>query len=256
MPKLTDIIIICERETATFVGSGGKTALMWLLADHYRQSRALVTTTTKIFYDRDRQFEDFRDSRSLLSLPIMKGITLAGEMLHGEESGKLGGLDPETLGKGKELFDRVFIEGDGSRRLPLKGWASHEPVVPQFTGCTIGVVTLWPVGMPIDESIIFRMPVFCEISGASEGDTLTVGHVAAAVAHPLGLWKDSRGRRILFINQVEDDQGKECAERLCQSISPDDLHSLFMIIAGSARDNYGEILYSSVGYAHNPVSSI
>ncbi|MDR0468567.1 MAG: putative selenium-dependent hydroxylase accessory protein YqeC, partial [Peptococcaceae bacterium] len=207
MPKLTDMIAIREKETVAFVGSGGKTALMWLLADHYRQSKTLVTTTTKIFYDRDRHFEDFRDSRSLLSLPIVRGVTLAGEVLHGEESGKLGGLNPESLEKGKELFDRVFIEGDGSRRLPLKGWADHEPVVPWFTGCTIGVITLWSVGMPINESIIFRLPVFCEISGAKEGDALTIAHVAAAIAHPRGLWKGSRGRRILFINQVEDLSG-------------------------------------------------
>ena len=243
MQKLTDIIAINAKETVTIVGSGGKTTLLWRFAEFYRQGRTLVTTTTKIFHPHNRQYDDYRDSRTLLDQPVNNGATLAGEPLSTEEGLKLSGLDPQVLEQGKGLFDRVLIEGDGARQLPLKGWADSEPVVPYYTDCTIGVVTLWPLGKQVDASIVFRLPLFCVISGAVEGDALTVGHVAAAITHPNGLWKGSRGRRVLFINQTEDEKGREQARQLCERLSPDVLQNLSMVVAGSARDNQGEVLW-------------
>ena len=244
MPQLTDIITIHKHETVTLVGSGGKSSLMWLLAETDRQLKTLVTTTTKISSCPKRQYEDFRDSRTLFSSPIKMGITLAGEKIPGDER-KLGGLDPEILEKGRGLFDRILIEGDGSRTLPLKGWADYEPVVPWYTGCTIGVITLWPLGRQIDESIVLRLQMFSEITGAREGDVFTLNHALSVITHPQGLWKNSLGRRILFINQVEDSRSKECAEQLVEMITPDARECFFLIIAGSVRNNQGSVLACS-----------
>ena len=243
MPRLTEIITIGEKEAFTLVGSGGKTTTMWLLAGCNQHMKTLVTTTTKFFRSKQRQFVDYRDSLTLLVAPIVPGITLAGDSLPEDERDKLGALDPAVLEKGRGLFDRILIEGDGSRQLPLKAWADYEPVVPDFTTCTVGVVTLWPVGKAVDESIVFRLPLFCAISGAREGEALTVEHIAAVIAHPQGLWKGSRGRRILFINQADDKAGMDRAASLLQAIRPEALQAMHMVVAGSARDDRGEVLW-------------
>lgn len=242
MPRLTDLIHFHQGEAATINGSGGKTSLMWLLAGSHRESKVLVTTTTKIYEPSPGLYNDYRDSRTLLQLPVKTGITLAGERLPGE-SGKLGAIDPETLKKGRLLFDLALIEGDGSRRMPIKGWAENEPVTPDYTGCTIGVITLWPVGRQVNESIVFRLPEFCAVSGAREGDILTAGHVASAVAHPRGLFKGGRGRKVLLFNQAEDQQGERQAVEVLGALGVGFLGGLALVVAGSALYNTGKILW-------------
>ncbi len=242
MPRLTDILQFPQGEVVTIVGSGGKTSLMWLLAAAHRQAKVFVTTTTKIRRPDAWQYEDFRNNETLPQLPFGQGITLAGDEIAGSE-GKLGILLPEVFEAALPYFDYTFIEGDGSRNLPLKGWAKLEPVVPQATTCTIGVVTLWPLGHKINEEIVHRLPLFSEISGAAEGDILTLEHIAAAIAHPLGLFKGSRGRKILYINQVENWLAENQALKLLTALRPAFVQELSLITAGSVRRNEGHILW-------------
>ena len=242
MPRLTDILQFPKGEVVTIVGSGGKTSLMWLLAEAYRQSKVFVTTTTKIRRPDSGQYEEFRNNKDLLQASFGPGITLAADEIPGTE-GKLGILLPEVFEAALPYFDYTFIEGDGSRNLPLKGWAEQEPVVPQATTCTIGVVTLWPLGQKINEAIIHRLPLFCEISGSQPGETLTLEHVAAAIMHPLGLLKAGRGRKILYINQVENSLSQNQARSLLAALRPDFLQELSLVAAGSVQRNEGHILW-------------
>lgn len=242
MTRLTDIFQFSKGDVVTIVGSGGKTSLMWLLAETYKENRVFVTTTTKIRRPASLMYEEFRNNEDLLLQPFGSGITLAGEEIPGTE-GKLGILCSEAFEKALPGFDYTFIEGDGSRNLPLKGWAKQEPVVPPATTCTIGIITLWPLGQKINEAIIHRLPLFCEISGSHPGETLTVEHVAAAIMHPLGLMKAARGRKILYINQVEDSLSRNQALRLLAALSPVFLQELSLVAAGSIQRNEGLILW-------------
>jgi probable selenium-dependent hydroxylase accessory protein YqeC len=244
MPRLTDIIDFQRGEAVAIVGSGGKTSLMWLLAAAHaqEQNKVLVTTTTKIRRPAADQYQELRSSESLPVLPFGPGIVLAGDEAPGGK-GKLGPLKPGVLEAALPYFDYTFLEGDGSRNLPLKGWAGHEPVAPEFITCTIGVVTLWPVGHKVSEEIVHRLPLFCEISGAREGEALSLEHVAAAVAHPRGLMKGSRGRRILYINQVEDWRDKDRALELLSLLPPAFLETLSLVASGSVRRDEGHILW-------------
>lgn len=242
MTRLTDIFQFSKREVVTIVGSGGKTSLMWLLAEAHRKSKVFVTTTTKIRRPDPWMYEEFRNNETLLGQPFGQGITLAGDEVSSNER-KLGILLSEIFEAALPHFDYTFIEGDGSRNLPLKGWAEQEPVVPQSTTCTIGVVTLWPLGHKINEEIVHRLPLFLEISGASAGEALTLEHIAAAVAHPLGLFKGSRGRKMLYINQVENCLAKDQALSFLAALRPDFLQELSLAAAGSVRLNKGHILW-------------
>ncbi|GHV96591.1 hypothetical protein AGMMS50293_29110 [Spirochaetia bacterium] len=153
----------------TVIGSGGKTSLIRLLAAHFSRSlvkerrKVLVTTTTKMF-----------------PLPPLDGVTTVG--CFNEKTGKLESLPLYELERIIPDFDLVLIEGDGSRELPLKGWADSEPVVPPFTTITVGVLPLWPLGMTVSEKIVHRLPLFCDLSGASPGEVLSVSHLAAVIS--------------------------------------------------------------------------
>ena len=245
MRKLTDILSISRGETATIVGSGGKTSLLWLMAQHYRESKVLVTTTTKIAKPTDASRYDFYLNPDTIPEQEAKpGITVAGDEFLENDILKLRSLAPETLSLAAASFDRVLIEGDGSKCLPLKGWNEGEPVVPAISACTIGVVTLWPLGRKADDTLVFRLPLFCAISGASPGDILTAAHVAKAVAHPAGLMKNSRGRKLLFINQVESTQAESAAASLMEALDREFLQGLSLVVAGSVRRDEGAVLWA------------
>jgi probable selenium-dependent hydroxylase accessory protein YqeC len=225
---------ISAKPVVTIIGTGGKTSLLWKLAQGKRDHKTLVTTTTHIGRPRDSDdlYDYFFDENSL-PVHAEKGVTLIGNT---KNSG-CASLPLETLEQIIPLYDYVFIEGDGSRGLPLKAWAAYEPVVTGSTSITVGILPLWTLGMPINEHIIHRLPLFLELTGAKEGDALELKHLVDVItgnASHGGLFKHAVGEKILFFNQVEDDKAMECAKALV-GLLPEAFTNTFLygIIAGS-----------------------
>jgi probable selenium-dependent hydroxylase accessory protein YqeC len=164
------------------------------------------------------------------------GVETAGTL--NRATGKLEALPPEELERTAPAYDLVLIEGDGSRGLPLKGWAPGEPVVPAFSGFTAGILPLRPLGEEVSERIIHRLPLFCRLSGAGEGDTLTAEHLVRVITgcpDAPGLFAAARGEKILIFNQIEDDaallKAGEIAARLPEAFRS----GLCAVLAGSVR---------------------
>ncbi|MDR1955847.1 MAG: putative selenium-dependent hydroxylase accessory protein YqeC [Treponema sp.] len=241
--------VTAEPQVITVIGSGGKTSLIWLLARYWRQRKTLVTPTTRMFfpppetglYDRLLTGESF--------WPPAAGISLAG--MRDPVSGKYGALPPELLESLVPGYDRVLIEGDGSRRLPLKAWATYEPVVPVYTTLTVGILPLWPVGRVVSDDLIHRLPLFSALTGAAPGATLTLQHLVSVITgkpeeHHRGLFSEARGTKILFLNQIEDSPGFKSAEQLCSLLPSSFLENLQGILAGSVQQNRVSLWWDSL----------
>ncbi|MDR2486224.1 MAG: putative selenium-dependent hydroxylase accessory protein YqeC [Treponema sp.] len=204
-----------------FTGSGGKTSLIELLAKKltHKGRKILVSPTTKM-----RPF------------PPIPGVTMAGRL--NRESGKLEALPPEELEKIIEDYDLVLLEGDGSKGLPLKGWAPYEPVIPRFTTLTVGILPLLPLGKPLSTEIVHRLPLFCELAGARPGELLRIRHLAALLSGGTGkrdLFSGASGDKALFFNQIEDETALARGHELAALLESGFRDSLCTIIAGSAR---------------------
>lgn len=245
----------------TVIGSGGKTSLIWLLAASQRQRKVLVSPATKMYPPPpDQHCCDFYFS-GLETAPFSPeagespptGISLAG--VWRKKTGKLEALPPDSLEKLIPGYDLTLLEGDGSRGLPLKGWADHEPVVPPCTSLTIGIIPLLPPGQKVSTEIIFRLPQFKRLSGAKEGDTLEPAHLAAVIRGPAGtpdsgernpgvrgLFYAARGRKLLFFNQVEDEARREQARKILACLPEQFLSGLAGILAGSVMRDRVEVL--------------
>jgi probable selenium-dependent hydroxylase accessory protein YqeC len=178
------------------------------------------------------------------------GISLAGSL--NRETGKLEALPAEALAAMIAAYDLVLLEGDGSRGLPLKGWATHEPVVPPYTTVSVGVIPISPLGKRVLPEIVFRLPQFTALCGAAEGDTLKAAHLAAVITGEIagpgkgtgrGLFAAARGKKILFINQAEDDEQREQARELAALLPKDFIAGLEGIICGSVKSDQVEILW-------------
>ncbi|MDR2797435.1 MAG: putative selenium-dependent hydroxylase accessory protein YqeC [Treponema sp.] len=242
-------------QVITVIGSGGKTSLIWRLAQHGRHQKTLVTTTTRMFFPPQEAglYDYLLDGRGVphRSWESPVGISLAG--IQDEVSGKYGALPPDLLASLVPYFDQMLIEGDGSRRLPLKAWAAYEPVIPVYTTLTIGILPLWPVGLPVSGGLIHRLPLFSALTGAQPGETLSLHHLVPVITGTLqehkpgskGLFSEARGKKILFLNQIEDAQGLEHAEKLLSLLPPAFLGELQGIIAGSVQQNRVSILWEA-----------
>lgn len=229
-----------ENAIVSFIGSGGKTSLMWYFAEHFRnRKKVLVTTTTKIAMPTDNFYDFFYQNTAEIARPLERGITLVGQSV--EKVDKLGYA--ENISDFFPFFDIILIEADGSRQLPLKGWATFEPVVLENTTQTIGIVPLSSLGKRINETTIHRLPLFLELTDARLGDVVTVQTLIDLVQHPKGLFQKSHGQKCLYLNQVETEKeyqlAKEFVQRLTdlKEIQPD------RIIAGSIQKKQGELLW-------------
>jgi probable selenium-dependent hydroxylase accessory protein YqeC len=233
----------------TVIGSGGKTSLIWHLAQHLRgvssvgrqPRRILVTPTTKMLVPEAAAglYDHYCNGTPVIpGIPHKTeiGITLAG--FFNEETGKLESLPIDELERIVPEYDLTLIEGDGSRGLPLKAWADHEPVVPLFTAITVGILPLWPLGMPVSETIVHRLPLFSLLSGAKEGDTIKPEHLVRVITgtpNARGLFAAAQGRKLLFLNQVEDDETLRSTRELVSLLGENFRAGLGGIIAGSVQ---------------------
>jgi probable selenium-dependent hydroxylase accessory protein YqeC len=207
----------------TVIGSGGKTSLIWRLARYFASKLrgVLVTTTTKMFPP--------------TAAELLPGIAVAGRL--NQQTGKLEAPPVGELTERIAAYDVTLIEGDGSRGLPLKGWTEYEPVVPPFTTVTVGILPLWPLGKPVSEELIHRLPLFRALTGADTGDTLKLEHLVKVIAgEKKSLFTAACGRKILFFNQTEDEASISQAEKLTALLS-DDFRMRHTIIAGSVRQD-------------------
>lgn len=239
---LAPLFAVAPCEVMAFVGSGGKTTLMWALAAAHRNERVLVTTTTKILYPDEASFQRIVKPEVLVAEKAPPtGITLCGVPLPGTK--KLAAPPLDALRPAAAGYDLVLVEGDGAARRPLKGWAGHEPVVPGFATATVGVIPAWPLGQRVDASRVHRLPLFTAISGAAEGETLLPSHLAAAISHRNGLFAGAVGRRVLFFSQWEKGSGRRGVEEVLMQLPPHFLSTLERVVAGSAKENRGELLW-------------
>ncbi len=210
-----------------FVGAGGKTSALFHLAEALAAEGRLVllTSTTHLM---DPQGEAARPPLSLLLRPELEAPPGACELpraLPGltvlmarpaAEPGKLKGLHPAWIPALRTAWDFVLVEADGSRRLPLKAPADHEPVLPPGTDLVVGIVGLAALGRPLDGRTVHRPERFRDLTGCALGEPLTWDHVVALARHPQGLFKDAPGPRVMLLNQADQAATLPTASQLAE----------------------------------------
>lgn len=162
------------------VGGGGKTSVLYKLAREAVDAGAkvLVTTTTHMW---PHPGVLLADSRAEIESELRRqSIAMLGKL---GPAGKVGGI-----GNAEEylaLANVVLAEADGSRGLPLKAPAEHEPVIPEWAGAVIAVAGLDCVGEPICQAC-HRPEQVCKLLGKAMDENLTPQDVAAVLCSPDG----------------------------------------------------------------------
>ena len=193
-----------EQGVTALIGGGGKTTLMHTLAEELRR-RGTVVVTTSTHIQRPEQYPVLTaaDSAAVSAALAAHGVVcVAGETAEGKLAAPA--LSFETLA---QLADFVLVEADGSKRLPLKAHAPHEPVIPANTRQTVYVVGADGFGRPIRQ-VCHRPERYAALCGVSEDDVVTPA-LETKVLHAEGYdtgW--------VYVNKVETPQDWRNAEAL------------------------------------------
>lgn len=197
-----------KKHVISFVGAGGKSTSMDTLAKELKMEgkKVLVTTTTVLFQPQHRDNDKFILGKLPQGYtPLNGSITLLGKSM---DNSKIRGISTEhvkEIHRG-EIFDIILVEADGARMKPLKAPANHEPVVPNFSTITIGVIGLDSIGMPLDDNHVHRPEILSSILNVELPHIVNENDIINLVVHKEGIFKRANGKRIILFNKACNDE--------------------------------------------------
>ena len=231
MHVIRDCLGQVDGGVVSIVGGGGKTTLLFRLASElcHDGARVLTTTTTKMFFPSADQCR-----HTLLTASTAEIVSRAKEDLHDgghlwAASHRLPEIPHKVVGFAPAAVDRlarshafrwILIEADGANHRLLKAPEVHEPVIPRSTSVVMAVVGLGAIGRPLDIQWVYRPERYAAVSGLGLGRPVTPASVAAAAAHPEGLFKNSpsHARKMLFLNTAGNRSTEAAGEEIVDHI--------------------------------------
>lgn len=232
---LSESLGLGPREVVSLAGAGGKTTLMFRLANELLLSgkKVVTTTTTRILEPTSTETASFfvHSSREKIKefleghLDRFRHITVAGERL-GE--GKVKGVAPDVICDlwDASLSDYVIVEADGSAGRPLKAPREQEPVIPPNTTLVVAILGIDGLGMELDERNVFQPALMSTLTGVPVGQRIDAESMAILMTHPDGIFKGApaSSRVVAFLNKVdllsESRKAEEVAERILAKQHP------------------------------------
>lgn len=193
---------ILKHRVISFVGSGGKTTLMFAVARKLAtfRKKVIITTSTKIYIPADypvalpdkddiNNIDNQIDSIGLKEIMSPKIAFLLNKhniCVTGFPCPSKCNFEPKkicsyelcgfSISDFVELADFVLIEADGSKHMPLKFPGENEPVIPAQTDLVIAVTAMWCVGRPISE-VCHRYELACRFLSLRYGETIESDHL-------------------------------------------------------------------------------
>ncbi len=153
-----------QKGVTALIGGGGKTSTMYALANFLRtQGSVIVCTSTHI------QNPPQYPYRARIDRPLAFGEVVSTGTIQGQKLS----MPEQSFTELKTLADYVLVEADGSRQLPLKAHAAHEPVIPQEANKVLVLIGIDGLGQPI-RAAAHRPELFAHICQTDTGATVTV----------------------------------------------------------------------------------
>lgn len=210
-------IDVNKKMIISFVGGGGKTSLIYQLGNELSNlgKKVIITTTTHMFRPKSNvvltgKKEDIIKtlySENMITVGMLSEKNHDKANLSIEEMNleKITGL-PEKISKELiNLADFVLVEADGSKRLPLKMPAVHEPVIFEGSDLVIGVCGIDAIGKSIKE-VCHRKELVTEFLEANEEHKINEEDVAKILCSEKGQRKDVKCDYKIIINKVDDEE--------------------------------------------------
>lgn len=192
-----------KKGITAFIGSGGKTSLIHAFCDRLSVNNKVIFCTTTHIFPSESFFviENPTVDRIRSELELRKCICIGKRDLNGKFSAP--DVEIPTLAS---LADYVLVEADGSRRLPIKAHAKHEPVIPQDCNQTVLVIGASGIGARISEKV-HRPEIFCILAHCGKEELITCENVSAVIN------KENLCDTI-FVNQIDNNELEYIPKRI------------------------------------------
>ncbi len=228
--NLTTTFNIPTPSLVAIVGGGGKSSLMFALANAMPNSRVVTTTTTRIFAAQmsiapATCFYDEAGDEAAFFAAVSDALDAHGQCLvvgsvgAGSNVEKAFGVPADLPARllARADVDIVLVEADGSRMRPIKAPADHEPVIPDGTTLVVPVVGIDAINGRL-QTIAHRPEKMMALGIPDHADGLTAADIAHLLAHPNGGLKGvPDGARIVpFLNKVETAAQRAIAHEIAQ----------------------------------------
>ena len=190
-------------ELVALVGGGGKTTLLFRLGRQL-PGRVVLTTTTRMGSDRtgDEAVVVSPGDPDLDAALDRHGRVLVWGAI---EAHKAIGVPAEVVDAWFERpgVDQVVVEADGSRRMPFKAPAPHEPVIPSRSTVVVACIGASALDQPIDQRCQ-RPELVARLLGCDPGDRLTPERAATVLASDSGSRRNvpPAARFVVAVNRV------------------------------------------------------
>ena len=239
-----------ENELICFVGAGGKTTSLFRLAKELKEyeKRVLVTTTTAMYSPDENLCDEvicnITENRHVITKRINPCICALGRKIAADN--KLLGVNKEYITQLflEEVFDYILVEADGSRQRSIKVPGAHEPVIPDGTTTTVGVVGLDILGTQISNTLVHRPEKFCWLTDKKIGDIIDGESITKLVLEPEGLFKTvpSGARKYVLFNKADNRDRVKAAMGVISEIRRKAFNSLNFIIADMLKGRIIKVL--------------
>ena len=210
-----------DRPVISIAGAGGKTTLMFRLAEML-PGRCVMTTTTKVAFEQVQSvdvcctLEDFPgcgEGKKIWASPSLEPVE---GKIHGCSFPEFSQLTALCAAEGFPLMN----EADGAHCRHIKAPAAHEPMIPpESTVCIYGT-GLDVLGKPVDGETVHRPEIFTELTGAQPGELIQPEHVLRLLEHPQGGLKGfpPDALKIVYLNHADTPERKAAGEWICERL--------------------------------------
>lgn len=144
--SLTEAFFIEKKSVVSIIGAGGKTSLIFALADELLTlGSVFITTSTHMYAELGCIFTG--NSKDIIQALKENGFALAGVLdCNSDGREKIKCLDKSELDKCINYSDFTLIEADGARHMKIKFPRENEPVIVPQTNKIILVMNIGAVG--------------------------------------------------------------------------------------------------------------
>lgn len=166
--KFYQIFQIEKNDIISVTGGGGKTTLIFKLAEELSKiGNVLITTTTKMYIPNKNSYDnmiihtDKKNDEIKTNLKNEKYNNKIDILSRVRDEHKIQGIDEEILKKYISEYDYILIEADGAKEKIIKEWNLNEPVIVSITNKIIGVTNIKALGKKIKD-VLHREEIYCD----------------------------------------------------------------------------------------------
>ncbi|MBE7534931.1 MAG: putative selenium-dependent hydroxylase accessory protein YqeC [Anaerolineales bacterium] len=213
-----------QTDCIAFIGSGGKTTALFQLAKQMTPPVVIAVAAHLGIWQTSLASKHIvaRSSNDLIDLKnALSDVTLITGEIEGDRAASVSDETLKTLHQFcAQRSIPLLLEADGSRQRPLKGWAAHEPPIPNFTNHVVAVAGLSGLGKPLNAEFVHRPEAFERISGVKSGEIVDAHALTRALLHAQSGVKNipPSARKTILLNQADTPELQANAKTMAKKL--------------------------------------